>query len=167
MNRRRTLIGLTGAIAALAGCSTSLPGARPSTPTFVRFDGEDRELVDVAYRDWTDAQVESRKRRAGQVDYRSLLRNAEARADDNDVVKGEAVIGQALEGDGYQTLLLFVGGLPQQAIYGSWVGEQRLLRGDSIRFWGQVLGLEVYQTGQGVERTVPALSLVDVELLEK
>jgi hypothetical protein len=134
MKRRSVITALSGTIATLTGCSSSLPSVEQNTPaatptptatetptptapptsTYRRYGTEDPSVVDVAARYWTASEITAAKGRAGTFDYRDVLRNAESRAADNDIVKSTGTIGQAIEDPAGQTVLVFVGDSLQQ-----------------------------------------------------
>lgn len=92
-----------------------------------------------------------------------ILRNA---ADlKGQAVHFEGVVGQTLTGEieGVNYYLIFLS--RRDYLYLSYVGD-RFIREDSVEVWGEVLGLEIYQTGAGAQRTVPAIATADMKLIE-
>jgi len=166
MDRRGYLTGVCATITtAVAGCGGS-DGSGGGTPTGSGFQGpteEDNELVGLQYRDYTDSEVETIKAEAQGVEYDSLARNAEDR--EGDYIKFIAIVAQNLETDNYRAFLLSFDNAGTQLTYGSWTGD-RFLEGDVVSVWAEVLGTETYVQGTGEQKTVPALSIADIELAE-
>lgn len=156
MNRRHFLSAM-GALAT-AGCtgSSESAGSPWNGPT-----EEDREYVDLQWREWTDAEIAEKKDAAEQLSYDDLRRNVEEHV--GTTIQFRGLVYQTLEGDAFYFLLGY--NSLSDGVYASWTGD-RYIRGDVLQCWGHVLGVEVYRSN-GAEQSVPALSLVDVELIEE
>lgn len=182
--RRRAFLTITGA-SFLAGCSggsdesapdpTAEPTDTPtptSTPTPTpdpgsKFRGptrEDRTYVDLQYRDYTDKERSTIRENAEAIEYDELYRNVENYV--GEAVTYDGVVIQNLESEKYFIFLIVLNNDPNQLVYGSWTGG-RFIEEDAVRIWAEVLGIEIYQTGAGSERSVPAVSIADMELLEE
>lgn len=161
---RRGFVAALGLSVGLAGCTGSTPAADEETER--RFQGpttENREFVELPYRDFPTSEVQTIRDEATSIDYRDLYRNAEEHVGKSVTYRG--LVAQTLEGEEYFQLLIAIEGNVNQLVYVSWTGD-RFIREDAVRFWGEVLGVEIYQTAQGAENTVPAIAVADMELLE-
>jgi len=128
----------------------------------LRGGGDSRTYVDVPYRDYLDKEVEEIKSNATAYSYEELYRNA-------DSLRGETVtfsgtIGQVLVQDPANTYLIRYSET-RGFVYATYVGD-RFIEGDRIECWGEVVGLEIYESGAGSENTVPSLTLADVRRIE-
>lgn len=162
MNRRSALITLGIALAGCTGGSEDSEEPRFGGPT-----REDSNKVDVQWHDWTDNEIATKKEAAIEIGYSDLMRNIEERTG-NTVHFSRTLVIQVLEAGPDDTYIigLSLDAAGQEILYVSWVGE-RVVRGDIVKIWGHVLGSEQYQTGAGSQRTVPALSLVDLTVVQK
>lgn len=134
---------------------------RPSSE-FQGSTGEDRTYVDLQYRDYLEHEVEEIKNNAEDLSYEKIFRDAEELR--GEPVHFTAFVRQTLVGEEANTYLLQFEGTRRFA-YASYVGE-RFITGDKVECWGQVLGLEIYQTNSRSENTVPALALADMKRRE-
>ena len=166
MNRRYYLASTGVALTtAIAGCSGSGSGDEQgdSSNDLQGPTSEDSEYVDVQYREYSADEVSQIKNNITDVSFEELFRNIESYTGDFVSFQGEIL--QNLEGDGYFTFLISFDQVGEELVYGSWVGG-RYLEGDQIEFWAVVLGTETYETGFGSQKTVPALSIADIEQIE-
>lgn len=159
---RRRFLAVVGSVS-IAGCSGSSDESEDGLrgPT-----SEDTQVVDLQWRDWSDEEIATVKDEADEVSYDELLRNAEDMV--GEYVTATTVVGQSLEGPdaNYTALLLVYDQLGQKPMYGSWTGD-RYIRGDTVTYWGEVLGTETYETSQQGQLTVPAVTVADIELQEE
>lgn len=123
---------------------------------------EDRTYVELQYRDYTQYEVSQIKSSAQDMAYRELFRNAEELR--GTPIHYRATIVQSLLADTHDTYLLRIGDSYSNYVYASYVGD-RFIQGDVVDVWGEVLGLEIYETGGGSQNTVPALAIADMELI--
>ena len=129
------------------------------------FQGDDSEgstYVELQYRDYYDHEVEEVKADATEPTYEELYRNADSMF--GDPVHYTGTIVQTIPYDSHYVYFIALNDDSSQLVYASWVGD-RYIEEDKIEFWGQVLGIEVYETGGGSTNTVPALAIADIELL--
>lgn len=141
-------------------------GSGPESESGSEFRGpteENRTYVDLQYRDYTDEERTTIRENAEQIAYDELYRDVESYA--GDPVTYDGTVVQNLEADTHFTFLIALNNDPSQLVYVSWTGG-RFIENDTVRIWGEVLGIEIYQTGAGSERSVPAISIADMELLE-
>ena len=138
------------------------------TITFERdesnFEGpttENREYVELQYRDYLDHEVEAIRRNAQNIDYRTMFRDIEKYI--GTPINYTGTIIQTLSVDTHYIFLIAIDNSSNKLVNASWTGD-RYIEGDEIEFWGVVLGTEVYQTGSGSQNTIPALSIADIEL---
>lgn len=124
---------------------------------------ENRTYVDLQYREYSDEEQSTIRENAERIEFDELYRNVEQYS--GDPVTYDGVIVQTLEADTHFTFLIALNNDPNQLVYMSWTGG-RYIEQDTVRIWGEVLGIEIYQTGAGSERSVPAVSIADMELLE-
>lgn len=144
---------------------TSTPTATPTQES--KFKGpteEDRDYVELRYRDYTESEVEEIKANADDFQYRTVFRDIEDWV--GHPFKFTGTIIQALELETHFTFLIAVNDSIDELVYASWTGE-RFLEDDRVRCWAEVLGTEIYETGAGSENTVPALAIADIELLSE
>ncbi|WP_049987118.1 hypothetical protein [Halobellus rufus] len=193
MDRRAYLRSVTGvaSFAALAGCistgggdgggggsdpttdadtptptATATPTATPEpTSEFQGYTDEDPNYVDVQYRDYTEPEIEDIKEAAESPSYEDLFRNIDSTRGREVTYEGTVQQAIAAEDGSYFALFILIDGNFEKQTYVSWTGE-RFIQGDSVEFWGQVLGPETYVTGAGSQNTVPAIAAADMELLE-
>lgn len=125
---------------------------------------EDRTYVDLQYREYTEEERSTVRNNAESIGYDELYRNVESYAGEAVTYDGSVI--QNLESENHFTFLIALNNDTNQPVYGSWTGD-RFIEGDTARIWAEVLGIEIYQTGSGAERSVPALSIADMELLEE
>lgn len=180
--QRRKLLATVG-IAALAGCAgsdtedpnggsnnsddkqsgnggeTSTESSELQGPT----GEENRQYVDVGYREYTDGEIQQVKNEAEEIAYEDLFRNIESY--EGEAVSYEGTVIQNLEDTNYDTLLISLDEYGEDLIYATWTGS-RFLQDDVIEIWAEVIGTETYMMGSGAEKTVPALTVADAELVE-
>lgn len=124
---------------------------------------ENRQYVELQFRNYTNSEVAEIKDSAQSINYRDLFRNVESYQ--SEAVTYTGTIWQTLESQTHFTFLIAIENDPGMLIYASWTGD-RFIQNDRIRFWGEVLGIEIYETGAGSEKTVPAIAIADIELLD-
>lgn len=122
---------------------------------------EDRTYVDLQYRDYYDHEADHIKKTARNISYEELNRNVDDLVKESVHFTGEII--QTIPYETHQTFLIKIDGDYNKLTYASWVGD-RFIEGDKIEFWGQVLGLEIYETGAGSTNTVPGLVLAAIDL---
>jgi hypothetical protein len=162
--RRRSV--LAGTAMFLAGCGGSASGGTPTASPIPTSEWrgpteEDRAYVDLQYRDWLPREVESKKVDAIDVAYDELSRNTEEYVGATVYFRSGTIL-QTLEAENRFVFFIGLNDSRQQPVYASWTGD-RFVRGDHVAIWGHVMGTESY-AHQGQQVTVPALSLVDVEI---
>lgn len=148
----------------------NVPEEEPIDETPTDEDGTDgSEQTDPSGNDenWHGYDVEEVKADAEQPDIDDFIRNMEEY--NGEPVHFEyAVINQKIEGDGIFQFHLQLSETGQQIdgdAFGWWVGD-RFLEGDVVEVWGVGNGPYSYETVQGDYRTVPAIAIVDMELVE-
>lgn len=125
-------------------------------------DSEGSTYVELQYRDYHDHGIDEIKENAENPSYENLYRNADSMF--GDPVHYTGTIVQEIPYETHYVYFIALNNDSDQPVYASWVGD-RYIKGDEIEFWGQVLGIEVYETGSGSTNTVPALAIADIELL--
>lgn len=126
--------------------------------------GEDRTYVDLQYRDYLDYEVEEIKSAAGDTSYEDVFRNADDRR--GDAVHFTGTVAQSLlPSDAFDVYLINTGSSERKPIYASYVGDN-FIQGDEVELWGQILGIEIYETGLGPTNTVPGIAVAEMVLMD-
>lgn len=159
---RRTFLTVTGA-SFLAGCSGGSDGSDESESEFRGPTDEDRTYVDLQYREYTEEERSTVRENAESIAYDELHRNVEEYV--GEAVKYDGIVAQNIEYESHLVFFIAINNNTRTPVYASWTGD-RFIKGDAVRIWAEVMGIEVFQTGAGSERSVPALSIADIELLE-